>query len=206
MSDSEPQQTSELTPDIPVADIPVARTPVAGIPVASIPVAQAVQQITAACKRLKAAPMMKAAIATRAKQQIRGGRSACLPHYWGSCPSCCSGSLPSFRRLRKALGTHQQLGLPPCSARVIFGVRCPACGMTTSWAHFTRGQWLASPRVNLGGFLLAFYAVAFAAASLWSAKQGRVPGVRVQQWYTVVLMVIAGVTFVDWGLRLTWGG
>jgi len=35
-------------------------------------------------------------------------------------------------------GTHQQLGLPPCTFYVIFQRPCPACGMTTSWAWLLR--------------------------------------------------------------------
>ncbi|RMG03430.1 MAG: DUF2752 domain-containing protein, partial [Planctomycetota bacterium] len=33
------------------------------------------------------------------------------------------------------LGTHQQLGLPPCTFRAMFGSRCPTCGMTTAWSN-----------------------------------------------------------------------
>ena len=32
------------------------------------------------------------------------------------------------------MGTHQQLGLPACTTVTLFNVRCPSCGMTTSWA------------------------------------------------------------------------
>lgn len=53
------------------------------------------------------------------------------------------------------MGTHQQLGLPPCSMRVLFGIPCPSCGMTTSWALFSRGEFATSFSVNPAGFLLA---------------------------------------------------
>ena len=53
------------------------------------------------------------------------------------------------------LGTHQQLGLPPCTTRLLWGVRCPGCGMTTAWAHFVRGELAASLRANVAGTLLA---------------------------------------------------
>ena len=52
-------------------------------------------------------------------------------------------------------GTHQQLGLPPCSFQTMFGIPCPSCGMTTSFSHFVRGQWLRAAAANLGGLLLA---------------------------------------------------
>src|SRR5207302_1856701 len=37
-------------------------------------------------------------------------------------------------------GTHEQLGLPPCTFYLTFGRPCPACGMTTSWAWLLRGN------------------------------------------------------------------
>lgn len=53
------------------------------------------------------------------------------------------------------LGTHQQLGLPPCTIRVLYGIRCPACGMTTSWAYLTHGQVIAALSTNVAGVCLA---------------------------------------------------
>src|SRR5437764_12357438 len=52
------------------------------------------------------------------------------------------------------LGTHQQLGLPQCSVLKAFHVRCPACGMTTSWAYTVRGQLWSGVAANCGGTLL----------------------------------------------------
>jgi hypothetical protein len=100
------------------------------------------------------------------------------------------------------LGTHQQLGLPPCSFRVLFGIRCPGCGMTTSWAHFVRGQWLASMTVNFGGFLLALAGVATTGLFSRSAWNGRLPGLESQKWMTVSVVAIAALTIADWLRRL----
>jgi hypothetical protein len=57
------------------------------------------------------------------------------------------------------MGTHQQLGLPPCSMVMFFDMRCPACGMTTSWAHLMRGQIVQSAHANTGGLMLALFAL-----------------------------------------------
>ncbi len=100
------------------------------------------------------------------------------------------------------LGTHQQLGLPPCSTRVFFGIPCPACGMTTSWAHFVRGQFLKSAQSNIGGLALAFYCLAFALVSAKTAFLGDWPSIRVQKWLAFSLMAIAIVTVVSWIFRL----
>ncbi|MEI6524493.1 MAG: DUF2752 domain-containing protein, partial [Planctomycetota bacterium] len=52
------------------------------------------------------------------------------------------------------LGTHQQLGLPPCTSLMVLGIRCPACGMTTSWALMIEGRIPEALAANLGGSLL----------------------------------------------------
>src|SRR5687768_15883893 len=32
----------------------------------------------------------------------------------------------------RGMGTHEQLGMPPCTFLFLTGIRCPSCGMTTS--------------------------------------------------------------------------
>jgi hypothetical protein len=100
------------------------------------------------------------------------------------------------------LGTHQQLGLPPCSMRVMMGIRCPSCGMTTSWAHFMHGQWVSSFQVNAGGFLLAGFSLAFAWIAMRTGWSGQYPSLATQRACAVAIMVIAAVTLVDWTFRL----
>jgi hypothetical protein len=71
------------------------------------------------------------------------------------------------------MGTHQQLGLPPCSFVMFLGVRCPACGMTTSWAHLMRGQLIQSAHANTGGLMLGVLAALGAPWMLASGLRGR---------------------------------
>lgn len=52
-------------------------------------------------------------------------------------------------------GTHQQLGFPPCSIQFLFGVPCPGCGMTTSFAWYVRGNWIKAWQANPAGLYLA---------------------------------------------------
>ncbi len=73
----------------------------------------------------------------------------------------------------RGYGTHQQLGLPACMSRVLWGVSCPACGMTTSWAWATRGQWTLAVQANAGGFLLALIALAFIPTSCYWLAIGK---------------------------------
>src|SRR3954466_2501001 len=73
----------------------------------------------------------------------------------------------------RGLGTHRQLGLPPCTVVAWFGVRCPSCGMTTAWAHMVRGQLASAVRANCGGALLALAAIAAGPLLIGSAMVGR---------------------------------
>ena len=104
------------------------------------------------------------------------------------------------------LGTHQQLGLPPCTVRILWGIRCPACGMTTSWAHLVRGRWLESLQANAGGFALGLVDVALSIGLAGHAAAARLPS---RQWAIVLAWALSAslaLSLVDWGWRLANGG
>jgi hypothetical protein len=69
-----------------------------------------------------------------------------------------SGAVLALSRLlvpaAEGLGTHMQLGLPPCGFLALFSLPCPACGLTTSFAHLARFSLLASLRAHPLGFPL----------------------------------------------------
>ena len=54
----------------------------------------------------------------------------------------------------KGVGTHQQLGLPPCTFLWLTGLPCPFCGMTTSWTHAAHGNILSSFTTQPMGLVL----------------------------------------------------
>ena len=120
----------------------------------------------------------------------------------GIVPLFLLGVTTQLTPSQAGLGTHHQLGLPPCSARVILGIRCPACGMTTSWAHFVRGSWLTSLRTNMGGFLLALYSFPLAFVCIQAARRGVLPDDQVQRRLIFWMLTIAGITLIDWIFRL----
>jgi hypothetical protein len=101
------------------------------------------------------------------------------------------------------MGTHQQLGLPPCSFLMLFGIPCPTCGMTTAWALLMHGEFIRALLANTGGVLLAVLAIAAAPWSMISAVRGR--------WFLwkpygeavgCVSAVILAITLIQWGYRL----
>lgn len=101
------------------------------------------------------------------------------------------------------IGTHQQLGLPPCGFKLLFGAPCPSCGMTTSWALATRGQWIASAQSNLGGFLMALFALPAAVWLLVSGYRGhwvfRKPNPLL---IAGTLAMVIAATLIQWTIRV----
>lgn len=51
-------------------------------------------------------------------------------------------------------GTHTQLGLPPCFFFQLTSLPCPACGLTTSFAHMARLEITSAMRANVLGLPL----------------------------------------------------
>ena len=100
-------------------------------------------------------------------------------------------------------GTHQQLGLWPCTFRVLFDRRCPTCGMTTAWAHLARGQLVPALRANVGGTVLGLLELAAGAwlllSSAWGRWLGWVPNSTALACAAAAVVLI---TLVDWGFRL----
>jgi len=104
------------------------------------------------------------------------------------------------------LGTHQQLGLPPCTVLDWFGIRCPSCGMTTSWAHMVRGHLLAALRANAGGALLAVAAAGVGPWLVGSGVCGRwLIGRPAEGIVLTVGLTIIVVTLIQWTMRVSLG-
>ena len=103
----------------------------------------------------------------------------------------------------RGYGTHRQLGLPPCTVRLLLGIPCPSCGMTTSFAHLMRGQVADALRANAAGLLLALACAALVPWSWLSAFYGRAcwierPGLAA----LIVLGSISAIAIVQWGVRV----
>lgn len=106
----------------------------------------------------------------------------------------------------QGMGTHQALGLPPCTLVSWYGIRCPSCGMTTAWAHLTKGHAWAAFRANAGGALLCLVALIFGPWALVSGAWGRWIVPPPSEWIMLGFgLVIVAVTFADWAVRLSLG-
>lgn len=88
---------------------------------------------------------------------------------WAMLFAIASGTLWAARAITPAasgIGTHEQLGLPPCGVYAFFSLPCPACGLTTAFAHLAHLDIQASLRVHPLGlplFLLTLLALPLSA-------------------------------------------
>ncbi len=103
----------------------------------------------------------------------------------------------------RGYGTHQQLGLPPCTFQFLWQIPCPSCGGTTAFSFFVRGQWSSAASANIGAFFLAIVSalsIPWCAVSVW---QGRSWKLRDPFWISLLLMItFVGLTVIQWIVRL----
>ena len=101
------------------------------------------------------------------------------------------------------LGTHRQLGLPGCTMVTWFGIRCPGCGMTTSWAYTTHGDFEGGIKSNVAGVLLLIMAI----VTIPFLAIGVFTGFKFQNRLisfiaAIALSVIALIALAEWIIRL----
>jgi hypothetical protein len=99
----------------------------------------------------------------------------------------------------RGIGSHRQLRLQACQFEVQTGMPCPTCGMTTSYAHFVRGELLASLYVQPAGTVLAALTAMGFWAGIYAAVTGR-PVHRILRFIPVkyLLWPLFGIVIVAW--------
>ncbi|GAB4142982.1 MAG: DUF2752 domain-containing protein [Planctomycetaceae bacterium] len=104
----------------------------------------------------------------------------------------------------RGYGTHQSLGLPPCTIRMVYDIPCPSCGMTTSFSYFVRGEFRDSLRANFAGFYLAMicaFQVPWSWASLYS---GRLLGVNRLDFFLIfILSSVLLLSMAQWAVQIS---
>ena len=71
------------------------------------------------------------------------------------------------------VGTHTELGLPPCTMLQLSGMPCPSCGMTTAFAFVVRGRLFSAIHVQPAGTALAITTLIITILALECAISGR---------------------------------
>jgi hypothetical protein len=99
------------------------------------------------------------------------------------------------------MGTHEQLGFPPCNFMILTGKPCPSCGMTTSFALMVRGDLENALAANPVGSALAFFLMLllpWGLASLWFGKTLFIRSIELTG--LVVLALFVGIALLRWGI------
>jgi hypothetical protein len=116
------------------------------------------------------------------------------------------GLLGLARRLEpdpRGFGTHTQLGMPPCMFATLTGRLCPTCGMTTSFAWFTRGRIDRSWQANPAGCVFALLTVPLIVWLVGTAVENHPIGFATLNGPLFGLLVAAVVlSLASWLIRL----
>jgi hypothetical protein len=120
--------------------------------------------------------------------------------------SACLGLLATAAKLKPSptgVGTHEGLGLNACYFERTTGLPCPSCGMTTSFAWFVRGNWLASFYIQPMGFVLALAAACTFWAGVFIAITAK-PAHRLLRTLPISNLLIAIMLFAiaAWGWKM----
>ena len=118
----------------------------------------------------------------------------------------CLGVLVQAARLAPSpsgMGTHLSMGLGRCTFLERTGLPCPSCGMTTSFAWFTRGNLAASLYVQPMGTLLAVAAAVTVWAGAYIAVTGR-PVYRLMRLLPgrYVFLCLMAFAILAWGWKI----
>jgi hypothetical protein len=103
------------------------------------------------------------------------------------------------------LGTHTQLGLPRCGFLALTGLPCPACGLTTAFAHMARAELGAAVSANALGVLLFVITLASIPFGVWAGVRELPPSetfARLHAAKSGGLIALAGLVY--WCARVTW--
>ncbi len=101
------------------------------------------------------------------------------------------------------LGTHQQLGLPPCSFKELVGIPCPSCGMTSSFSLLLHGDVVNSLKANFAGTVLVTFGLLFVPWAFASVFLRRFVFIRSLELVVFRLAIIFLVLlFGRWGIVL----
>jgi hypothetical protein len=101
------------------------------------------------------------------------------------------------------LGTHRGLGMAECGFLRATGLPCFACGMTTSFAWFVRGNFIASMYIQPMGALLAALSAMAVWAGAWIGLTGCPAHRLISSLPTQRLLVgLLGFGLAAWGWKI----
>ena len=101
------------------------------------------------------------------------------------------------------VGTHCQLGMPPCAFHLATGLPCPSCGMTTAFAHMARLNIVAALDAQPFGTALSILVVAAGVAALYCAVFNRsLLGIASRIFTKRTAVIIILVFLLTWAFQV----
>jgi hypothetical protein len=127
---------------------------------------------------------------------------------WFSLALAASALLVIARMLEadpRGFGTHTQLGLPRCGFLVLTGLPCPACGLTTAFAHMAQGELGHALHAHATGVLLFVITLASVPLSVWAGVRDlplaeTLARVRLAR----IGVALACIVLAHWCVRMLW--
>lgn len=116
----------------------------------------------------------------------------------------CGGSVSAAFVLAGIGGGHAVEGPVLCPLRLLTGIPCPACGLTTSFTELAGGHLGAATAASpLGPVLFALFALTAVVLVVLLARHRRIEGLRLgSRKRAVAYGVLAGVAALSWVYQL----
>jgi hypothetical protein len=97
------------------------------------------------------------------------------------------------------VGTHTQVGLPPCPFLHFTGIPCLSCGLTTSVSHSARLHFYEALITQPFGLIVFFGAVLSIPLSLYFIQR-RIPWSRLNEWrgWNFAMYTLLALFLLSW--------
>lgn len=100
------------------------------------------------------------------------------------------------------IGTHRQLGYPPCLGPILTGYPCPTCGMTTAFAYASQGMLLRAFHAQPAGWFFFIAVVAACVVSLRAMLTNQAPSWPGFVHTRNIIIFVGCVTALGWVYKL----
>ncbi len=101
------------------------------------------------------------------------------------------------------MGTHQNLGLPPCGMLEVTGLPCPTCGYTTATTLAVQGHIIEAFIVQPGGALFTLATAMAVLVSGWALLTGMsLSALGNLIWRPATIWMVGGIVMAAWVYKL----
>ncbi len=106
----------------------------------------------------------------------------------------------------RGVGTHEQLGMPPCSWPILYDMPCPTCGVTTATSYLLHLHPVRAFLTQPFGMLLALSSILTVIASLGHLIRGESLLFRLSKWnWGWILLAWTLLLLLSWWWKVeTW--